>query len=163
MDIHRIISTWPRRLAGGSDRLAVVYELAEDVVATHGVPPVEPTLATYADERVALSPAEVLARSPIDSAQVGPVYRRRPGGALAVPTGRVLVRFVEGESVERRRPELAALGFEVDRRLSYAPHAAWLRSNTGRVGDALRQLINLERLEGIENVEPQMLTEKGDR
>lgn len=163
MDIHRIISSWPRQVAHSSERQAVVYDLAEDIVATHGVPVIEPSLATFADEGISLSTPDVVAGARIDSAHIGPVYRRRPGGPVTVPTGRVLVRFAEGESVERRRPDLAEAGFEVEQSLGYAPHTAWLRPTSGRVGDALRQLTDLGRLEGVENVEPQMLTEKGGR
>lgn len=162
MDIHRLISSWPRQLAKSSERPGVVYELAEDLVATHGVLAVE-ALVQFEDERIALCRPDVAARGPVDLADVGPVYRQRPGGPVAVPTGRVLVRFAEGESLERHRSDLASAGFEVEQPLAYAPHAAWLRPSTGHVSDALRQLARLDHLEGVENVEPQMLTKRGLR
>jgi hypothetical protein len=91
------------------------------------------------------------------------VYRRVDGGGIAVPTGSVLVRFAEGEPVERHRRALEGAGFELVESLAYAPHAGWVRAADGTIVDALVGLSRLEDLPGIENVEPQMLSERRPR
>jgi hypothetical protein len=114
---------------------------ADDVVAVHdGEPAVRP------------------AGEARDARAVGPVYRRS-GGSLAVPTGRVFVRFGEGEPVRARTSDLEAAGFEVEEVPGYAPHAAWVRPASGRVADALAGLDRLRRVQGVEHVEPQLVGE----
>jgi hypothetical protein len=91
------------------------------------------------------------------SASVGPVYRSDQG-RLAVPTGRVLVRFSEGVQAASRRDDLEQAGFEIEETLAYAPQAAWVRCKEGGVADALAYVARLRKLADVENVEPQMLT-----
>jgi hypothetical protein len=95
--------------------------------------------------------------------QVGPVYTLQPGGAPAVPTGRVFIRFKEGVPVERRLREIEQAGYEVAQRLEYAPHAAWLRARSGEIADALTRIPALEQIADVENVEPQMLMQRANR
>lgn len=89
---------------------------------------------------------------------IGPVYRREPGGGVAVPTGRALVRFAEGEAAAERGDELAAAGYKLEGVPRYAPHAAWVRASGGGIAETLQNLDRLERLPGVENVEPQMIS-----
>jgi hypothetical protein len=93
----------------------------------------------------------------------GPVYAAGPSGPLAVPTGRVLVRLSPQLRPEQRRDEFANAGFQIERVLPYAPHAAWLQPTTGGVETALRGLEALARIPGTEHVEPQMLLERRSR
>lgn len=163
VQIRRLISSWPRELAHSRQRPDVVYERADDLVAVHGVSDVEPTVVTLEDDHVVVCGLDAVARADVAPDALGPVYRRGQQGRVVVPTGRVFVRFAEGETVERRRQDLTSTGFDIEQVLTYAPHAGWVRPATGRVGDALRQLGGLEHVAGLENVEPEMLSERAPR
>jgi hypothetical protein len=95
--------------------------------------------------------------------RIGPVYALQPGGRPAVPTGRVFIRFKEGTAVEDRLREIAEAGYEIADRISYAPHAAWLRARSADIADALAGIEALEEIADVENVEPQMLTQRASR
>jgi hypothetical protein len=92
-----------------------------------------------------------------------PVYAAGQGGPLAIPTGRVLVRLDEGTDANTYGDRFRAAGFEIDRVLSYAPHAAWLRPQGGNVADALGSLDALARLPGVVHVEPQLLLDRAEK
>ena len=92
-----------------------------------------------------------------------PVYAAGGDGPLAVPTGRILVRLENGESAKEYAEAFEAAGFEIDRLLSYAPHAAWLRPRGGDVAEALRKLETLARLPGVVHVEPQLLMQRAEK
>ena len=96
-------------------------------------------------------------------ALVGPVYGADPDGAIAVPTGRIFVRFEEGSMAADRAGEIEAAGFAVDEVVSYAPHAAWVVPSSGSIADALANVEALEDVSGVVNVEPQLLREVGYR
>ncbi len=90
---------------------------------------------------------------------VGAVYA--PAGAttsatLAVPTGRVLVRFANGPAAARAK-ELAQAGFRIEETLGYAPEAAWLQAVDGGIASALRGLSRLASVAGVVHVEPQLI------
>ncbi|HPM80363.1 MAG TPA: hypothetical protein PLF81_06665 [Candidatus Anammoximicrobium sp.] len=86
-----------------------------------------------------------------------PVYRIGQRGPLAVPTGRVFVRFEQPTSLSSRREEIQRAGFVIQQSLSYAPHAGWVAPQSGRIADALERFPNLRQLAGVQAVEPQML------
>jgi len=88
---------------------------------------------------------------------ISPIYALQPDGSLAVPTGLVFIRFVEGVDVESHRKAIKHAGYEVAQSLSYAPHAAWLRAQSGKILDAIVGISQLEAIPDVENVEPQML------
>jgi hypothetical protein len=94
-----------------------------------------------------------------EQAEVGPVYRRTHGGGIAVPTGRVLVRFGDGDSAEDHFQDLARAGYVVEATVRYAPQAVWVRARDGGIAEALRELWRLEGLSGVQRVEAQMLSE----
>lgn len=96
-------------------------------------------------------------------AEVGPVYSAGPAGPWAVPTGRLLVRFQQGARVEDHLQDLERAGFVVEKTLSYAPNAAWVRPREGGVGRALAGLGKLERLPQVVHVEPQLLLERAEK
>jgi hypothetical protein len=79
---------------------------------------------------------------------------------LAVPTGRVFVRFRESVVAADRIAAIRSAGFSVTELVPYAPQAAWLLPMSQRVVDALIGLEALARLTDVENVEPQMLMER---
>lgn len=92
-----------------------------------------------------------------------PAYTLGLEGPPAIATGTVLVRFAEGENADTRNDDLRAAGYEIERRLPYAPHAVLVRARTGKVSDALNDLGRLERIPGVVNVEPQMIMERAKR
>ena len=96
----------------------------------------------------------------VDTTDVIPVYAAGEEGPIAVPTGRVFVRLHEGLRPDEKRNEFAAAGFDIERTLSYAPHAAWLQPTEGGVGRALNGLAGLEAIPDVAHVEPQMLLER---
>ncbi|MFC7328689.1 hypothetical protein [Marinactinospora rubrisoli] len=129
------------------------YRLAADLVAVHR--PDRPVPA--------VRPVREAARPPSGDAVLGPVYRRVPGGDLVVPTGRVLVRYSEGDRAERHRGELERTGYRMDRILGYAPHAAWVRAADGGIAAALRRTAAIAALPGVRHVEPELLGERQAR
>ena len=155
VDPEELLARAPRRLPASTERPELRYEIADDLIATHG------RLGRPLEQLV--RPVAEAGGAAIAPTTLGPVYRRMPGGSLVVPTGRVLVRFAEGEPVERHRDELAGAGYEIDEVLSYAPHAAWLRARSGDIADTLAGLDRLAAQPGIENVEPQMVGEVSRR
>ena len=158
MDAEELLARVPRQLAASSQQPDLRYEIADDLIATHGGPEGPVAHALQLTEAIAVQPVAEAGGAPEGAATIGPVYRR-PGGSLVVPTGRVLVRFAEGQPAEGHREELAAAGYAIDEVLSYAPHAAWLRACSGDVGDTLTHLGRLAANSGIENVEPEMVGE----
>jgi|RhiMethySRZTD1v2_1073278.scaffolds.fasta_scaffold04313_11 hypothetical protein len=96
-----------------------------------------------------LSPSEIL-----------PVYSLQPGGVPFVPTGRVFIRFKDNVRVEKHLLEIGHAGYEVTQKIDYAPHAAWLKVRSGKIADSLKGIQGLEKITDVENVEPQMLTQR---
>jgi hypothetical protein len=146
----------PRRLTAGAG--GVEYELRSDLVAVHGgaaesaSPSVEDLGGGVRVHRSGEAPG----------GETGPVYALA-GGTLAVPTGRVLVRFREGVDAAGRADELGRAGFRVEEALSYAPHAAWVAAVAGGIVGALHGVEALRALPEVEHVEPQMLTGRQTR
>jgi len=159
MDLRRVLASSPRKLRLGSEQTEASYELAEDLIATHDAEPTPEALLTLEGEAVAVEPLTAISRSDSKQDVVGPVYRQAPGGGLAVPTGRVFVRFADGDSAARHEADLAKVGYDIEQIPAHAPHTAWVRAATGAVADGLRGVGRLERVPGIENVEPQLLKE----
>ncbi len=155
----------PRQLPVSNERPEPAYELVDDMVAVHGEPDA-PSLANATvrlDDGIAVVPKAEAGRLTRAQSTVGPVYRRVPGGSLAVPTGRVLVRYTEGDAAENHRDELAAARYEIDDALSYAPHTAWVRASSGDIADTLARLDELAALPGAVHVEAQMVGEVARR
>ncbi len=95
--------------------------------------------------------------------KLSPVYELIPGGAQAVPTGLVFIRFAEGDSVGAHEREINRAGYEVAEGLAYASHAAWLRARSRSIADALKAIPELEGLPGVVNIEPQMLRPRAQK
>lgn len=153
-------SDYPREVRGGTQKPSAVYTRLADhyavrrggAAAGEGDEGVE-VIRAAADEREGAAAGE----------EPRPVYALQPGGAKAVPTGRVFIRFEEGVTVGERRREIEQAGYEVAQALDYAPQAAWLRARSGRIADALKGVEALEKIAGVENVEPQMLMPRAYR
>jgi hypothetical protein len=141
----------------GADRRSIAR--AADLYAVHAIRPgarLEHAILTLDEGEIAVFRGSGGARELPPGAVVGPVYELHPGGSLGVPTGLVFIRFIDAETLESRRDDLTRAGFDVERVLSYAPGAAWLKPRTGRIEDGLRGIDVLKRLPGVENVEAEM-------
>ena len=150
---------YPQRIAGGADPGAVfehrsdLYSIRHDGRDRNGG-----AVAVMDDDahaRFAVYEGEPGPDAP--PTDVGPVYSLGRDGPLAVPTGRVLVRMTAPVTPAERRAEFAKAGFEIERTLSYAPDAAWLRPSRGGVARGLLGLAALQQIAGVAHVEPQML------
>lgn len=136
----------PRDLPASTAHPELRYELADELVAHNSDP--DPT----ATIRSAPSPSRALG-----VAAGGPVYRRVPGGDMVVPTGRVLVRFADGDAAADHKADLQSVGYIVERVLPYATNTALVRAATGDIAAALRGLDQLSEVAGVVVVEPQMI------
>jgi hypothetical protein len=94
---------------------------------------------------------------------ISAVYASEPGGSIAVPTGQVFLRLVEGVLVETQQTIIQQAGYQVSEIVVYAPNAAWLRPRSGDIADALRLLPRLEAIAPREAVEPQMVMGRSKR
>jgi hypothetical protein len=159
VDVKQLLASVPKVLPHSRQRPELQYGLADDLIATPatghdpGALRLEGGMAVRAVEEGGVP----------EATPIMPVYRRGAAGGVVVPTGRVLVRFGEGDSAEAHRDELAAAGYDLDEVLSYAPQAGWARAASGSIADTLGHLDRLERIHGIENVEVQMVGEVGRR
>ncbi|MEH2215665.1 MAG: hypothetical protein V7K72_00755 [Nostoc sp.] len=101
--------------------------------------------------------------NPSEHNTLTPIYTVQPNGSLAVPTGLVFIRFAEGVDAESQRELINRAGYEITQSLNYAPHTAWLRARSGNIADAIAGIPLLEAIPKVENIEPQMLMERGLR
>lgn len=92
-----------------------------------------------------------------------PVYRMQPSGQEAVPTGRIFVRFAEGDAASSHVDELKRTGFVIDEAPKWAPHTAWLRSKSGDIAVALRGIESVRKVPGVIAAEPQLLSARAQK
>ncbi|MDZ8069088.1 MAG: hypothetical protein RMY64_26320 [Nostoc sp. DedQUE08] len=163
-------SEYPEQIRVGSDgydglrlRTTVSYSRKPGYYAVHYNQP--STVATGAILRLNDGAIAVFSGEPNQSEQgiLSPIYTLESNGSLAVPTGLVFIRFAESVDVESQHEVINQAGYEVAQSLSYAPHTAWLRAKSGRIVDAIAGISQLEAIANVENVEPQMLMERGLR
>jgi hypothetical protein len=149
------LSEYPKQLRASTQQPEVVYLRDDAHYAVHGKPAKgrsvvmaegESGIAVYAGKPKALSK------------NMTAVYRNNT--ALAVPTGRVFVRFAEGVDAGAHEQLIAKAGYRIEQQLSYAPNAAWLRDADDDVACALCHIDKLEAMPDVENVEPQLLTQR---
>ncbi len=98
---------------------------------------------------------------PAPKEQVYAVYSH--GDTLAVATGKVFVRFAEGEQAVNHIEDLRRVGYEIVEVPVYALNAAWVSARDHDPASALRHIPDLEQLPGVENVEPELIAERGLR
>jgi hypothetical protein len=169
------LASYPQQLRHSTQNPGIVYVRASDMYALRGAAAGlrEAPLITLAAEggdsiRVYRGNPAPSARPPgartaaAPTAAVLPVYSQTVGDGLAVPTGRVFVRFADAIKAESRADELKKLGYRIAQTLVYAPNAAWLEADDGAPA-ALRNIERVEKLEGVENVEPQFLSPRASR
>ncbi len=167
MAVNDPFSHFPLRMRVEAQAVSRVYVRESNCFAVHGpVPPVLTTSVLYSfdDPVINVCRGEVSALSELPSdLTLTPVYRLEPNGPQGVPSGNVFIRFRSQVPVEGRRQEIDACGFSIRESLSYAPHAAWLRSQDGNIATALNGIAKLRDLNDMELVEPQMLMRRVQR
>lgn len=94
---------------------------------------------------------------------LGAVYTLGTDGPLAVPTGRVFIRFKEGDNAATHQGDIEKAGYTIEEIPVYAPHAAWLQTKNGDKALALQSISKLRALEDVEHVEPQVLMQQVSR
>ena len=152
-----IFAECPAQVRGRTLEPSAVYELTRDRYALHRGP------AGTSDYQ----PLEIIEGKPDDRAiaagNVGPVYALKPAGTPAVPTGLVFVRFAAGVKATDRTEDLERAGYKIARTVEYSPAAAWVRNASDNIAQALNGIPALEKIKGVENVEPQMLMARVSR
>jgi hypothetical protein len=161
MELQALLAAAPRSLTLDTPAGRARYELAGDLIASHGVDHDPAPVLKLESEGISVGRAGAATRAL--ASELGPVYRHVPGGTLAVPTGRVLVRFGEDDLAVDHEADLGRAGFQVEEVLAYAPQAAWVRAKGGGVVDALRGLERLAALTGLQHLEPQLIAEQDKR
>ncbi len=148
----------PEQLRLGAPGRDVGFVLRKDLVALHG-----PRTAADATRSVLSLPGagiEVVAAgdvAPGDPRLRGPVYAQEPAGNLAVPTGRVFVRFGAGGRPTDWVARLQQQGFAPVQSHPDAPGTAWVAPIGGRIEAGLEGLGQLAALTGVEGAEPELL------
>ncbi len=154
-------SVYPTQIQVGNATATVVYHRQPGYYAIHQLTPATPrkdAVVQLQDGAIA-----VVAGTPdgsLETAQLSAVYALQPGGAIAVPTGLVLVEFGTDTDVIQQTPQLQQAGYNIAAVLPYAPHAAWVRAQSGEIAAALTDLPKLRAIAGVVTVEPQMLMER---
>jgi hypothetical protein len=151
------LSEFPPRLRASTEHSEVIYVRAKEYYAVRNCPPGAPRVFSINDGEYSV----IKGQPKRDDESVSAVYEF--GATLAVPTGRVFVRFAIGVDASRRKSQLLQVGYDIDQLLSYAPNAAWLRDADDDAAVALSRVEELERLDDVENVEPQLLTPRSLR
>ena len=142
----------PREIPVSTAHPELRYQLVEEFVA----------------DPIASDPSTSIRAAPTSSAtgaeaDTGPVYRRVPGGDMVVPTGRVLVRFADGDAAADHKKDLKAAGCVLDQVLPYAPNTAWVRAATGDITGSLHALDRLAKMSGVVALEPEMIGSRSTR
>jgi len=160
-------SEYPREIRSSTQRPFTVYTRLPDHYAVHRTrvdkSPSKEAVTTVTDGTgvIEVFRGEVDERlRAASTGEIGPVYALRPGSAPVVPTGRVFIRFRDSVPVEGRLRDIEQAGYEIAQRIDYAPHAAWLKVRSGKIADSLKGIQGLEKITDVENVEPQMLTQR---
>jgi hypothetical protein len=159
---------YPGRITFSTERSNVSYVRSPGYYAVHrNAPDAAPADALFAlnEGAIAVYRGEHAppsgTRKPKDL--VTPVYVLQPGGSPAVPTGLIFIRFPEGTRVEDLRKEIEDAGYRLADIPAYAPHTAWVAASSGNIAQALSGVATLERVNTVQNVEPQMLVERSTR
>lgn len=165
---------YPQQLRLNRERSEMIYVQKPGYYAVHyGHPDAAPTnaiavledgaIAIFSEDTVPASTHRSTLENTENNVVLTPVYAIEPGGALAVPTGLVFMRFAATTSAEAHQEAILAAGYEIVETPPYATQAAWVRSQSGRVADSLAGISRLWAIEDVENVEPQMLMQRVQR
>ncbi len=160
MSPSNLFRDFPERLRASTERPEASYTRVPGYHAVHhGREQADTTGAvmTLKEEGIAVYRGEPDENHP-DTISLTPVYSLQPSGPLAVPTGKVFIRFAQGVEAASRRQEIESAGYEIAQISKYTPHTAWLQSTSSTIAHSLSNIHALESLADVENVEPQMLT-----
>ncbi|MFN6513456.1 MAG: hypothetical protein RMY29_002990 [Nostoc sp. CreGUA01] len=156
-------SEYPQQIRVGSDASAVSYTRKPGYYAIHYNQPV--TVHPGAILQLNEGGIAVFSGEPNQSEKntLSPIYTLESNGSPAVPTGLVFIRFAEDVDVKSQHEAINQAGYEIEQSLDYAPNAAWLRARSGNIVDAIAGISRLQAIPNVENVELQMLMERGLR
>jgi hypothetical protein len=144
----------PDFIKQGNDAFRVTYARKDDLCALHGVDPsqVAAVVATIGDDIAVVSCGETAADS-----RNGPVYVDTRSGALAIPTGRVFVRFTTGTDPATQRDTIERAGFRIVEVPPYSPASAWVEPLSGDIADGVARRDLLLAIRGVEGAELELL------
>ena len=160
---------YPETLAQSTLNPAIVYRRSDDLIAVRGPrgrsghEGLVLTVTGDDGESIAVyrgGPAERAAWA-ADAVAIAPVYTLAT--RIAVPSGRVFVRFRDGVPATAKREDLRRAGYRITATLGYAPNAAWLEADDGRLASALANVHRLEAVSDVVNAEPQLLAPRVPR
>lgn len=153
------LSDFPPKLRASTEHPEIVYTRAKGYYAAHGQArnTAEAAVLSLNDGQIAVFKGEPQG----DDSQISAVYKA--GAALAVPSGLVFVRFAKDVAAESQGQALKQAGYTIDDVPPYAPNAAWVRDAGGDIAAALTHIGALEKLDRVENVEPQLLMQRALR
>ena len=161
--------SFPSRLRRSTLHPEVTFRRRPGWFASLGATTPPPPGATVLDagdadlDPITLHQGEPGPRVTAGGARVVPVYESTEGGTVGVPTGRIFVRFEPAARAADRRELLEQLGLRIVQVPRYAPQSVWVEDVMGRIDRALGRVKDLEALDGVENVEPQLLSPKAAR
>ena len=92
-----------------------------------------------------------------------PVYRQQQGTASAVATGRLFLRLRDDLTLDTMESRLKSLGLRVSAPLKWAPNAAWISPADANPCHGLARLPDLIKIDGVVQVEAQLLMQLGRR
>ena len=161
--MKELFSNYPKTIKASMQHAENYYVLQAGLYAVQGDIP-QPCKAaiivTIEEGRVVICKGTPDALPPsVDRNTITPVYALESGGPLAVPTGRILVRFTDNVTAVSRKEAFQRIGYIIDQELSFVPEALWVKSTNGDIAFALNNVAQLEAQPNVENVEPQMLME----
>jgi hypothetical protein len=167
MGPHNSPSSFPDVLQIRTERDSLRYVQQPALFAVHGS---LPNYLKSAVEAVLDEDAITICRGkPVPSGdlptslKITPVYALDPHGPLAVPTGRIFIRFIPEVKAEDRRPDLEERGYTITHIPSYAAHTAWAQATNGDIATALLNIEKLKDLRDVANIEPQLLMQRKNR
>ncbi len=161
--LKKVLEKFPEKVPQGSGSDAGMYRVAQNMYAAAG-PLTEAMkgdrVATLEHEQIHVLrlPAENMELDFPKGGNVTAVYTLNRNGTFFIPTGRLFVRLEKNKKLQDLARRLAALQFRIVDIPAYAPHAGWIAHESGEPGRALAELDSVRNLEGVENVEPQMLS-----
>ena len=165
MSKKRDLAGFPERVSAGTKRPDAYYERLSGRYAVHRGDEKQTAAgaeAVFEQEGIAVFRGEP-GESPAPDAPLTPVYKLHPDGPVAVPTGKIFLRFREDVDASTRREEIERAGYEIIQTPPYAPSSAWVQSASGDPARSLSDVGALEKLPDVENVEPQMLVTRSFR
>jgi hypothetical protein len=150
-------SEFPSIVKASSSRPEPEYRRVDTHFAAHQVQSASAPapLIDFGTEKIAVYPIHLFSEVAPRATALSPVYALKKGGTLAVPTGRVFVRFANRLKLADQVERLREVGYEIEQVVPYAPSSGWVHSTS--IESSLTALPKLAAISGAENVEPQML------